>query len=133
MLLYKHAFLIQNAEIREKSNASESRPPSRTSRAMTKHSFDLMGDLPSYKIGIIGCGQVGTMILTKLIEVSSSFNNMKIIVSTRQPHLLRPFKQEFGIETEFNNDRVFAECDIIFICVLPGQASEMFKDVRFVL
>jgi pyrroline-5-carboxylate reductase len=73
------------------------------------------------------------MILTKLIEVSSSFNNMRILVSTRQPHLLRPFKQEFGIETEFNNDRVFAECDIIFICVLPGQAAEMFKDVRFVL
>ena len=24
-----------------------------------------------FKVGIIGCGQVGTMILTKLIEVSS--------------------------------------------------------------
>jgi phosphoglycerate dehydrogenase-like enzyme len=26
-------------------------------------------DLPDFKVGIIGCGQVGTVILTKLIEV----------------------------------------------------------------
>ena len=56
-----------------------------------------MTDVPPFKIGIVGCGQVGTMVLTKLIEVANSFNNLEISVSTRQPHLLRPFKEEFGI------------------------------------
>ena len=31
---------------------------------------------------------------------------------------------------EFNNERIVKECDIIFICVLPSQASEMLKDIR---
>jgi pyrroline-5-carboxylate reductase len=79
-----------------------------------------MKDLPPFKIGIIGCGHVGTMILTKLLEIQSSFNNLQVVVSTRQPHLLRPFQQEHGIEVGYNNERVVRECDIIFVCVLPS-------------
>ena len=52
------------------------------------------------------------------------------MVSTRQPHLLRPFAQEFSIIAEFNNERIVREADIIFICVLPSQASEMLKEIR---
>ena len=119
LMLYKHAFLNTDPNEAAKSTSS---------RNQSSHS-----DMPPFKIGIVGCGQLGTMILTKLIEVSSSFNNLQIIVSTRQPHLLRPFKQEFGIQAEFNNEKVFAECDIIFVCVLPGQAGELFKEVRYVI
>ena len=60
-------------------------------------------DLPDFKVGIIGCGQVGTVLLTKLLEVKDQFHNLKLAVSTRQPHLLRPFKQEFGVECLFDN------------------------------
>ena len=31
---------------------------------------------------------------------------------------------------EFNNERIVRECDIIFICVLPSQSSEMLKEIR---
>ena len=86
--------------------------------------------MPPFKIGIIGCGHLGTMILTKLLEISGSFNNLQLLVSTRQPHLLRPFQQEFGVVAEFNNERIVRECDIIFICVLPSQAGEMLKEIR---
>ena len=65
LLLYKHAFLGQDPEAR--SNASSNNQ---------KLSHELMKDLPCFKIGIIGCGQVGTMILTKLIEVAGSFNQL---------------------------------------------------------
>lgn len=74
----------------------------------------------TFTVGIIGCGQVGTMILTKLLEARSAFSNLNIVVSTRQPHLLRPFKEQFGITTEFNNEKVVYESDIVFVCVLPG-------------
>jgi phosphoglycerate dehydrogenase-like enzyme len=75
LLLYKQAFLLQKEGAQQEAARSQ----------------DMMKDLPPFKIGIIGCGHVGTMILTKLLEIQSSFNNLKIIVSTRQPHLLRPF------------------------------------------
>lgn len=91
-----------------------------------------MKDLPPFKIGIIGCGHVGTMILTKLLEIQSSFNNLKIIVSTRQPHLLRPFTTEFGVDASFNNEYVVRHADIVFICTLPSQTTEVFKEIRIV-
>jgi pyrroline-5-carboxylate reductase len=72
------------------------------------------------KVGIIGCGHLGTMILTKMIEISGSFNNMQLLVSTRQPHLLRPFQEEFGVVAEFNNERVVKEADVVIVCVLPS-------------
>jgi len=85
-----------------------------------QNSVELLNEMPPFKIGILGCGHLGTMILTKLLEISGSFNNLKLMISTRQPHLLRPFVQEFGVIAEFNNERVVRECDIIFMCVLPS-------------
>jgi len=41
------------------------------------------GDLPDFKVGIIGCGQVGTVLLTKMIEIKDQFHNLKLMVSTR--------------------------------------------------
>ena len=96
---------------------------------------DLQGgdELPEFNVGIIGCGQVGTTLLTKLLEVRDQFHNLKLHVSTRQPHLLRPFKQEFGVESVFDNQKVAAKCDIIFVCVLPSQVQEVFKEIREVI
>ncbi len=85
---------------------------------------------PVFKVGLIGCGQVGTMILTKLLEIQGQIPHLKLMVSTRQPHLLRAFQQEFGIWVDYNNERIVAECDLIFLCVLPFQAQQVLKDVR---
>jgi hypothetical protein len=46
------------------------------------------------------------MILTKLLETQKHFENTKIMVSTRQPHLLKAFKQEFNIFVDFDNEKV---------------------------
>jgi pyrroline-5-carboxylate reductase len=40
---------------------------------------------------------------------------------------------EYGVVAEFNNERLFLECDLIFICVQPGQASEVFKEVKHIV
>lgn len=50
-------------------------------------------------------------------------SGLKLYISTRQPHLLRAFQQEFGVWVDFNNERVVAECDVVFMCVLPFQAQ----------
>jgi pyrroline-5-carboxylate reductase len=31
---------------------------------------------------------------------------------------------------EFNNERIVAECDLVFLCLLPFQANQVLKDVR---
>jgi glutamyl-tRNA reductase len=119
LVLYKHTFPNQDSP---KKDAEVSMADLRAE-----------AELPDYKVGIIGCGQVGTSLLTKLLEVKDQLHNLKLIVSSRQPHLLRPFKQEFGVEVLFDNAKVAAECDIIFVCVLPSQAPEVFKDIRDVI
>lgn len=58
---------------------------------------------------------------------------MRLVVSTRQPHLLRPFTQEYGVIAEFNNEKVVYESDIIFVCCLPGQAGEVFKEIKYAM
>ena len=94
------------------------------------NSVELMGEMAPFKVGIIGCGHLGTMVLTKMLEISGSFNNLQIYVSTRQPHILRPFQDEFGVIAELNNEKIIKECDIVFLCVLPSQAGEMLKEIR---
>jgi NADP oxidoreductase coenzyme F420-dependent len=101
LLLYKHAFLNQT----------------RPQDSGSKSALELSQENRPFKVGILGCGQIGTMILTKFLEAQGSFNQLRLMVSTRQPHLLRPFMVEFGISAEFNNERLFLECDLIFICV----------------
>jgi hypothetical protein len=34
---------------------------------------------------------------------------------------------------EFNNEKVIHESDIVFFCVLPGQAGEVFKEVKYAM
>ena len=90
-------------------------------------------DIPPFKIGIIGCGQVGTVILTKLLEVREQIGNMQLMVSTRQPHLLKQFQTEFGVDVLFDNQKVAATCDLIFMTVLPAQTEEVLRDIRDVM
>jgi phosphoglycerate dehydrogenase-like enzyme len=105
LVLYKHTYINQKV-------------PDQNQISMADLPAGL--ELPEFKVGILGCGQVGTVLLTKLLEVKDQFHNLKMIVSTRQPHLLRPFQQEFGVECVFDNQKVAAESDIIFVCVLPS-------------
>lgn len=88
LLLYKHAFLLQKEGSQMKDNSGDVTPNSsningKSVSQVMSQSLDLMGDLPPFKVGLIGCGNVGTMIITKLLEISGSFNNLKLIVSTR--------------------------------------------------
>lgn len=95
--------------------------------------FDIDDDFIPMKVGIIGWGQLGTMILTKLIEIMPHFQGMKIYVSTRQPHLLKEFKHEFDIKVFFNNEKIARKCDLIFLCWLPFQADIVLREMRQIL
>jgi len=69
LVLYKQAFLLQKDNKRDGKS-------SELGDALRHDSVQLMGEMVPFKVGIIGCGHLGTMILTKLLEISGSFNNL---------------------------------------------------------
>ena len=73
------------------------------------------------------------MILTKFLEVIPHFQGINLFVSTRQPHLLKDFKEEYGIEVDFDNEKVAKKADILFLCCLPFQADIVLREIRGVL
>ena len=68
LVLYKHTYI--NQKVPDQNQISMADLPAGQ-------------ELPDFKVGIIGCGQVGTVLLTKLLEVKDQFHNLKMIVSTR--------------------------------------------------
>jgi len=64
-----------------------------------------------------------------LIEFKSKLAGVRIIVSTRQPHLLQDFKNEYGIEAYFDNEKVAKESNLIFLCALPYQADDILREI----
>ncbi|KAH7815587.1 oxidoreductase [Monocercomonoides exilis] len=80
---------------------------------------------PSYdfKIGMIGCGTVGSLLLRTLLDFSG-IKPHKFVVSTRRPETLSHFQKE-GVFVCYDNQKVIEECDLIFVTVLPYQLTGM--------
>ena len=47
--------------------------------------------------------------------------------------MLRPFQKEFGVECIFDNAKVAAVADMVFLCVLPQQMPEVLREIRDVV
>ncbi|XP_041669245.1 NADP-dependent oxidoreductase domain-containing protein 1 [Cheilinus undulatus] len=79
-------------------------------------------------VGILGMGNLGRQLLRSLIEKSCiSPSNIKI--SSRRPEsAVEPI--QFGIECFFNNSRLAAWTDILFLCCLPSHLPKVCADLR---
>ena len=82
LVLYKHSFINHKFAEDQAAGESSMQSPGKEGNVSMR---DLPSglDAPTFKVGIIGCGQVGTVILTKLLEVREQFHNLSLIVSTR--------------------------------------------------
>ena len=89
--------------------------------------------IPILKIGLIGCGNIGSQLLKKLIEIKDNkILTFKILVSTRRPN-------NIGIDIKnsldedilifLDNEKIFDECDIIFLCIQPHQLDLLSKEI----
>ena len=86
------------------------------------------------KLGIIGGGNIGKKLLKNLIKIrDKKIINFEIILSTRQPDKIT---NEFldilddDITITLNNEKIFEECDIIFLCIQPMQLDLLSKEVN---
>ena len=92
--------------------------------------------IPGIKIGIIGGGNIGKKLLKNLIKIKDKkIFNFEIILSTRQPDkIINEFLDilDDNILITLNNEKIFEECEIIFICIQPMQLDLLAKEVSHV-
>ena len=86
-----------------------------------------------FKIGIVGCGHIGTSLLKIIIKIKDSgYINCKIYVSTRRPDIINSElynSLDDTIEIFLDNEKIFNECDLIFLCIQPHQLDLLVKEI----
>lgn len=90
-------------------------------------------NIPGTKVGIVGGGNIGKKLLKSLIKIKDkNIFNFSILLSTRQPDkLIKEFLEilDDNITITLNNEKVFEECDIIFLCIQPMQLDLLSKEI----
>lgn len=86
-----------------------------------------------FRIGLIGCGNVGNFLAKHLIAIKdSSIMNFKILISTRRPDRVDSDiinSIDDNIEIFLDNEKVFQEANLIFLCLLPHQLDLLVKEI----
>ena len=92
--------------------------------------------IPGIKVGIVGGGNIGKTLLKNLIKIKDKkIFNFEIILSTRQPDkILNEFLDilDDEITITLNNEKIFEECEIIFLCIQPMQLDLLSKEIKHV-
>ena len=90
-------------------------------------------NIPGIKVGIVGGGNIGKKLLKSLIKIKDkNIFNFSILLSTRQPDkLIKDFLEilDDNITITLNNEKIFEECDIIFLCIQPMQLDLLSKEI----
>ena len=80
------------------------------------------------KIGIIGYGSMGSILLNGFIE-SNKIESSNLFVSTRSKEKLSSLKNKNITICSSNNDLV-KNCDLVFICIKPLEIRQLFDEIK---
>ena len=80
------------------------------------------------KIGIIGVGNIGSIIARRLVE-SKVVDPEDVILSNRSREKLVPF-QKTGYTIADSNEELCELSDVVFLCVKPQDSPEMFSQIK---
>jgi hypothetical protein len=103
-----------------------------TKKSIMKSTLDKQNE--KFKVGIIGCGRVGTELARHLIGIrdSSLYSGFQIMISTRRPECVNPdvlSSIDENIEVFLDNEKIFNEAHLIFLCILPHTLDIILKEV----
>jgi competence protein ComER len=85
------------------------------------------------KIGIIGTGNMGSVLIHAFLE-SSAVNPSRLYITNRTPHKAEKFKETSPDIKIFNDAADVAEAaDIVFICVKPLDIQPLLKQLEPIL
>ncbi|XP_035465323.1 NADP-dependent oxidoreductase domain-containing protein 1 isoform X1 [Scophthalmus maximus] len=79
-------------------------------------------------VGILGAGHQGKQLLLSLLEMTD-IQPAHVKVSTRRPELAVGFVQT-GVECFFDNSRLAAWADVLFLCCLPFHLPKVCAELR---
>jgi len=80
------------------------------------------------KVGIIGVGNIGSVIARRLVE-GKVVDPEDVILSNRSKEKLVPF-QKSGYTIADTNEELCELSDVIFFCVKPQDSLEMFSQIK---
>jgi len=84
------------------------------------------------RIGVIGTGSMGGMLIRKFVE-TGAFPAGDVVASNRSPDKVRAVAAATGIGIVERNLDLTAASDVIFICVKPLEVKALLKELRGVL
>jgi len=85
------------------------------------------------KIGIIGTGNMGTIMIESLIE-ASVVQPTQLFITNRTMSKTEPLKSAYPLLQIVHDARVVVKCsDIIFTCVKPVQIEPLLENIKDVL
>lgn len=87
----------------------------------------LAKDGSDVRIGIIGGGRIGTQLLDMLIRCGT-FPTSQIKLSTRRPEVLLEYQAQ-GVKCYYDNSKVAAGCEVLFLCCLPAHMPRVAADI----
>lgn len=77
-------------------------------------------------IGIIGVGNIGSIIAKRLVE-SGEFKPQEVVLANRSYKKLQPFSKD-GYRTATNKE-IIDMCETIFLCVKPQDSERLFSEI----
>ncbi|XP_015206107.2 NADP-dependent oxidoreductase domain-containing protein 1 [Lepisosteus oculatus] len=80
------------------------------------------------KVGILGGGHIGKQLALVLME-NTGLKPSNINISSRRPETLDDF-QKMGIGCFYDNQRLAAWSDVLFLCCLPTHLSQVCADIH---
>ncbi|XP_059504886.1 NADP-dependent oxidoreductase domain-containing protein 1 isoform X1 [Stegostoma tigrinum] len=80
------------------------------------------------RIGVLGCGRFGKQLVLSLLHLTD-LTATCITVSTRRPEKLSDLS-EMGIKCFYDNKRLAASVDVMFLCCLPSQLLAVSSQIH---
>lgn len=83
----------------------------------------------SKKIGFIGCGNMGSAIVSGLIRAKFA-KPEDIIVSTASKESANKLREELKVSVANDNKIIARECDVLFIAVKPNLYKKIIEEIK---
>tara|TARA_B100000795_G_scaffold260419_1_gene236297 strand:- start:1670 stop:2692 length:1023 start_codon:yes stop_codon:yes gene_type:complete len=94
-----------------------------------RHIFDLAGSQKSFRVGILGCGRVGSSAVHHLLA-SSGLSPSAFYVGTRQPENKRCVElSDKGVNISNDNKTATNRVRVLLIACLPSQMMDVARSV----
>lgn len=86
-------------------------------------------NLTRLKVGVIGCGRMGSHFVRCLIEYANIIPEDIFVSVRRQGGLALEFKDQ-GVQCSFSNKAVASSVDILLLCVTSSQLEEILHEIK---